>query len=63
MIDYKKIEIEFVRPININGIVARYHTFNDVETLYLNELNLDIRTSNFGFKCPLRLIKFLLYTN
>lgn len=63
MIDYKKIEIEFIRPININGNVARYHSYNNVETLYFNELNLDLRTTEFAFKCPLKLVKFLQYSN
>lgn len=63
MVDLKTIEIEFIRPININGYVGRYHRLVNVETLNLNELNLDIRLTNFAFKCPLRLIKYLQYSN
>lgn len=57
----KNITIEFIRPVNVNGNVARYHTYNNVIVCYITEQTLDLRFEKFAFRCPLSLIRYLQF--
>ena len=60
----KKLLIEFIRPVTINGYTGRYHNFDDIESVIFTEQILDLRTSKFAYKCPLGIVRyFQLETN